>query len=246
MRTTMMLRTVAILIAGSLPVSVGPANAKDEEPVKIPETVQIEDPAGDANYLNDQGFGGLAGVVPEAGDNVTGQDATAAGDLLKVWFRADATKISVAVQTEAPPPSTEARFFRVSTDPNGEGRTCLSFEAWTPGLGNDEADPAAQVSDSCSTAFVVPAEVEILDGPDGTGVIVISAQRSDHDSFSEGSVLATPIAHTRHYVNGLTVVQADDTKVGSDYIVTTEEKPKKHPRNKKKCKCRHHKCKRRR
>ncbi|MGH2757423.1 MAG: hypothetical protein ACRDI3_06515, partial [Actinomycetota bacterium] len=85
-------------------VLLASTSAAGESPRRVPQNVQIEDPAGDANFLNGQG-----NDLPIGGDISTPVDLTVP-DILKVWFTHDAKTISAHVQTEAPPPATEGAY----------------------------------------------------------------------------------------------------------------------------------------
>src|SRR5687767_10710613 len=95
----------SVVIAGALVAGAGtvlPAQAQEAPAIVVPDVVQIDDPLNDANYLNDQS---LLTNVPPTQDNDTAADAGSTSDLLKVWYSADKTTVSVNIQTQAPPPA---------------------------------------------------------------------------------------------------------------------------------------------
>ena len=110
-----MKRFFALALTMGLAVALSaPATAQEPAPTVIPEVVNIEDPAGDANYLNGQG-------ASEDGDHSTPADAGSVSDILKVWFTHDADVIRAHILTEAPPPAAaSAYFFRVMADTGGD------------------------------------------------------------------------------------------------------------------------------
>lgn len=161
--------TAAIVVSG---LAALPAKAA----TVVPEVVQITDPAGDANYVNDQGFagtgvgvGGQTIAVPDSDDNVTCGttpdaapcDIGSASDVLAVWFSNTATEISAHILTEAPAPATQGLTYRVHTNP-GEGTLaanatgCLWWEASVAGVEPNtgqkttyHGETKAQVRDLC-------------------------------------------------------------------------------------------------
>lgn len=217
-------RPVAIVVALLLVAAV-PAGAQEPPPPAVPAVVQIEDAAGDANYLNGQGTG--AGL----GDRTTPQDL-AVSDILKVWFTHDAETISVNVQTEAPPPSSDAAYtFEVNVNPaEGDATGCLQFAGYVGGA-TFVGEPRARLWDRCidSDEDTVGGELRIVTLADGTGVTTMTFPRAAHSAFADDAVLAAPWAAIRHHVEGpgtlgYTVAgAADDTKVGDHYRLTRPE-----------------------
>ena len=229
----------ALVIALSLGLAAAlslPAGAQEAEPTVVPEVVNIEDPAGDANYLNDQGTAGIHGQT--FGDNAGPADAGSVSDILKVWFTHDADVIRAHILTEVPPPATAAAyFFRVQVGPPGD-ENCLRFQLATTGpTYPDATEPAGSLRDLCGDADEtytdgITATIEEL--ADGTGVSTIIVPRSTHPAFVDDAVLGTPTAHVRNWfattaTGGVTAPQIDDTKPGTDYAITAEEPTTKPP-----------------
>lgn len=231
-----------VVLAGSAWLTL-PARAADPVTV-VPETVQINDPGGDANYLNDQSL--LSGV-PEENDQTTPADAGSISDLLKIWYTSDATTVSVHIQTEAPPPATQSYIYRVYSNP-GEGSVtsstlgCLRFFVFEPGSNAGYAgDQYAGLLDLCNVgtdyaknAVAAPLQVDTL--KDGTGVMTITVPRSYSPLLGPGLKLEKPFASVRNLVGtgpdgdgqastadpnarwkGTT--QIDNSKIGTDYVL---------------------------
>ncbi|MFP5297424.1 MAG: hypothetical protein ACLGHL_00350 [Actinomycetota bacterium] len=227
-------RTWALLAAGALLAStmvIGPVSA--QEAPAVPAAPNVVDPLNDANYLNDQGLAGagLTGTpatVPSAGDNGTPADGGSVSDILAVWFTADQGSVYAHIQTQAPGPATAALFYRVTVDP-GVGANCLWFQAGAPGAGNAGTVGASlRTVAPCDPVQTVNegAEFTQVEGPDGTGIHTIKIPRALSAYLVDGAKLATPKAETRHYTaaptgNSLTAPQIDNTKPGTDYVITS-------------------------
>lgn len=219
---------IALGLAGLLSV---PASAQEAEtaPTEIPEVVNIEDPAGDANYLNGQGFA-------DDGDHTTPADVGSISDILKVWFSHDADVIRAHVLTELPPSTngSSAYFFRVMADAAGD-TNCLWFGIGTPGATNPAAAEATgSLRDLCGDAdetFTDGITATIEETADGQGISTVIVPRSVHPALADDAVLGAPTAHARNYLGGaVTFPQIDDTKAGTDYTITppeAEKEPKK-------------------
>ena len=177
--------------------------------------VVIEDPAGDANGLNDQGTGDGSN-----GDNVTPADASTVTDLLEVSLANDAKNLYVTFLTETAPPATQGVGFRLELNPDGAGGTpCLSVEAFYPGAGNALDAPVAQLRDTCSGETT---EAEAL----GPQVVI---PRSASKALAKGATLTAPQAQAFIYVGGpppagVPYPVTDTTKVGSDYKLVDKKK----------------------
>lgn len=217
-----LLASLALVASG---LHILPAAAAEEAPV-VPEVVNIEDPANDANYLNNQG---LPAEVP--GDNVTPADVSTLGDILKVWFTNDADNANLHIQTQAAVAeggNNAAIFFRVQVDPDGAGEPCLWFQAGTTGT-NNLAGAVANLRSVCGGGDEVlgDGELTVATGPEDTGIYTISVPRSLHASLGEGGKLLAPIATSRNYwnatVQSATAPQIDDTLPGTDYLMVDGE-----------------------
>ena len=167
----------------------------------------IEDPLGDANFVNDQGTGDGS-----FGDQ-TAADAGTVSDLTAVTFSNDAKNLYVTIQTEAAPPATTGIGYRVRVNPDGaNGAHCLAFEAYHPGANNALTGPVAYLRDLCAPGDPVPLEVL------GTQIVV---PRSAHEALAKGATLVAPQAQAFLYSGnetaGAMYPVADTTKIGTDY-----------------------------
>ena len=117
--------------------------------------VQIEDPVGDANFLNDS----HAAPFGKGQRHRTGRQF-GIGDILKVWFTHDAATVSAHIQTEAAAPGGNGIGFSVFASP-GEGEAgsntvgCVRFwlvlPGTNPGGGSYQGQPIAKLHDRCNT-----------------------------------------------------------------------------------------------
>jgi hypothetical protein len=211
--------TATALVAGvfvAVPITA-------EAAPKVPAKPNIVDPAGDANYLNGQGF------EESQGDNVTPADVGSLSDILAVWFTHDADKVNAHIQTEAAPSGTNASiFFRVMVDPVGEDPDCLRFQGATAGL-TSTSEPFGSLRDLCGDAdetYTEGIEFTIETGPKESGLYTISVPRSTHPAFANGTKLLAPTAHSRNYLaDAVTAPQIDNTKPGTDYVLRAVKKP---------------------
>lgn len=220
----MLTMALAMLVAGALSLPAGAQEAP--APTVVPAVVNIEDPAGDANYLNDQGSGAAEG------DNVGPADAGSVSDILKVWFTHDADVIRAHILTEVPPPATASAYlYRVRVGPAGD-ENCLWFQIVSTGpTYPDGAEATGSLRDLCGEAdetFRDGITVTIEELADGTGVSTVIVPRSTLPVFADGAVLGTPTAHVRNYfgttaTGGVSAPQIDDTKPGTSYTITAPE-----------------------
>lgn len=224
----------ATLVAGSLWAS--PAVGQELPPPAVPETVNIEDPIGDANGLNDQG----QSAPGHQGENVTPADAGSVSDFSKIWFTNDAETVSVNIVTEAGGPAINGLRFDVYATP-GEGTAasstlgCVRFVAIMAGQTNGQpttyqgAD-AAKVFDACNDGTNwfdngVEAEFRYGELEDGSGFLVITAPKSAMPFLASGQTLSAPsaIARAAYGAEGTLAGAAfttDNTVVGTDYAIT--------------------------
>lgn len=216
-------RSFSILLA--LAVAAGvfsavPAGAQEPPPPTVPAVVNIEDPKGDANYLNDQGLG-----LPLPGDNTTVSAGTVS-DILKAWFTSTPDTISAHILTDVAPPASTPLIFHVRVDP-GTGTNCLWFRASFPSVVGGQSDPvvprAASLRDTCPSATgVQPGELSVGTTAESDGVITMTFPRSAYSTFTDGSVLKAPTADSRNFIGGVvTAPQVDNTKPGTDYVITS-------------------------
>ena len=167
----------------------------------------IEDPLGDANFINDQGTGdGSFGDFNQA-------DAGTVSDLVSVTFSNDKKNLYVQVQTEAAPPATTGIGYRVRVNPDGSGGSyCLEFLAFHPGANNALSAPIGYAQDLCEGGDRV--EIKVL----GTQLVI---PRSLSKALAGKATLKAPQAQAFLYSGnesaGSTYPVADTTKVGTDF-----------------------------
>lgn len=206
-------RLFSILAAGALIASVfGAAPLKAAPEVPSDEDANIVDQPSDANYHS----------------TATGSDAgpsLVAADIVKVWFTHDAETISTHIQTAGAAQPPWSLLYRVFVDP-GAGSNCLQIRGFTGGAGNPAGEATGSIRDTCDGDTVIDGEFVQEEGPpvleDGraSGLHTIIMQRDAHPAFSEGAVLATPEAETRHFTVAVTAPVVDDTEIGKDYTIS--------------------------
>lgn len=190
----------AAAVAGLIAMTSLPATAA--APSKI-----IEDPLGDANFVNDQGTGDGS-----TGDQ-TAADAGTVSDLLGVELTNDKKNLTVTIRTEAAPPATTGIGYRVRFNPDGaNGAYCIAVEAYFPGGNNALTAPMAHLVDECNGGETTPLEML------GTTIYV---PRSANAAFAKGATLKAPQAQAFLYSGnetaGAEYPVADTTKIGTDY-----------------------------
>lgn len=209
-----MKRVIVIAAALGLIAALSPAAPSAGAAPKA--KVVIEDPAGDANGINDQGTGD--GSV---GDYVGPADASSVTDIVEISVANDAKNLYITFTTETVPPATQGVGFRVRFNPDGAGGThCLLFEAFYPGAGNVLAAAEAHLRDTCGGGETTPIEV--------LGNLLI-IPRSAHEALGKGATLAAPQAQAFIYLGssypaGLAAPTTDTTKVGTDYKLVDKKK----------------------
>ncbi len=231
MKRIITLLASAALVASGL--SIVPAAAQ-ETPV-IPGVANIEDPTGDANYLNDQGVGN--GVDQD--DHVTPADVGSFSDIMKVWFSNDADTVTAHFQVQGFPGSTRASIYYIVYASPGEGSAassslgCVRFVGILSGATYAQSSDEAKIFDHCnegSSYFSngTEAEFSMVEGPDGTGIVSIKAPRDYSPLLQEGALTA-PHAETRNMTGEATSVgflagpRIDTTKIGTDYAFVEGE-----------------------
>ena len=169
---------------------------------------QIEDPLGDANFVNDQGTGdGSFGDQNAA-------DAGTVSDFTEITLSNDSKNLYVMFGTEAAPPAATAVGFRLRTNPEGTGGAyCYFFEVFYPGANNTLTAPEAQFRDACAGGD--PVKVEVI----GTQLVI---PRSASKAFAKGGKLTAPQAQSFQYTGssqpaGVIGPYVDTTKVGADF-----------------------------
>ena len=230
--------TAACALLGAGLIAAGPAGARASDPV--PGDRSIEDPAGDANYLNDQGQAG----APDVDDNVTGADASGAGDILGVWFDHTRRKLTVRIQTETPPPASTGLYLEIEASP-GEGKAGASTTGclrWTVLIAGEEQGqqttfqgPAqAKLIDDCNDASGagVWAELKAIETlENGSGLIELTVPRRYSPLLRDCRTIETPSAISKDLVGqddavslGWTTGAAlDTTKTGAAYLLDPDE-----------------------
>lgn len=197
MKRSMTIGTSLALVAGlwATTLQAGAAPA--------PKTI-IEDPLGDANFVNDQGTGdGTFGDFNQA-------DAGTVSDLTSIGLANDAKKLTIQIGTEAAPPAASPIGYRVRFNPNDAGTYCIVVDVYHPSTAGG-MNPVAQFYDACEGTE--PVELELL----GTTVYV---PRNLSKAFAKGATLTAPQAQAFVH-SGQGVLQAgphaDTTLVGTDY-----------------------------
>ena len=233
-------RFLSIVVVGALSLGLAPAAAAATE---VPATVQIEDPTGDANFINN-GHSPLLG--PAGRNHSTPVDASSLADLIKVWFSHDGTNVSVHFLTEAPLPGGNAAAFQAYASP-GEGSAasnstgCLRFLALIPGTnpggGSYQGGPVVKLHDRCNVGGHV---FDSQDGTyvteataDGQGILTATFPRAYSPLLADGMALTSPQVTSSSPVLGthdptagpgtpftFVTLPTDTTDIGSDYLLT--------------------------
>lgn len=207
-----MKRALSILFALAVGASLSPAATAAAEPKPV-----LEDPAEDANFLNDQGTGdGSFGDFDEAG-----ADASSFADILSVAFNSDKKNLYVYLETQSTSQPQFGEGFRVRTNPDAAGVYCLNFEIFFNGAQNDLTAPVAHLRDACevgSEPIEAKVTVSIFGGYE------ITVPRKGIDALKKGSKLTAPQAQTylwsgSSYPTGIAGPYLDTTKAGSDYTL---------------------------
>lgn len=194
----------AVAIAGVL---AAPANGAPKP--------SIEDVAGDANLLNDQGTGGGT-----PGDVVTPADGSSFADLLSVTFTNDKKNLYVHIETESTATPVAGEGFRVRTNPDGAGGIyCLNFEIFFPGAQNTVTAPVAHLRDACAGGDAIEAEATFST----LGGFMIVVPRKSHEGLGKGGKLTAPQAQSFLYSGphptGVAGPYFDTTTAGTDYAL---------------------------
>lgn len=236
----------SVLVAGAMIASVFsalPAQAAAE----IPAEVQIDDPFGDANGLNDQGQQGSSvqgNSVPWIGNHETPSDASTTADIGKVWFTNTSDSITANMQLEVPLGGSAPTYsYDIFANP-GEGSVaantfwCLRFHTLIPGSAQGQPttwhdEPVVKVLDRCNVGpnfwnDSQDGEFELSE-VDGTGVLSMTFPRSYSPLLADGSKLERIRARTVAAVGlnpedtgFVTTVQIDNTDFGIDYEITSD------------------------
>ena len=220
--------TIAIALAVGSALAI-PASAQEAPagPTTIPETVQIEDPLGDANGLNDQGNRAQTGFQ---GDHTTPADAGSVSDMMKVWFSHDETTARVHFLTEAAPPATNSLLFQVYSNPGGDyPQGCLRWAALIPGV-NYVGDPVIKLIDRCNddgTNFYSNGQegtFTIETTAEENGILTLSFPREYSPLLADDLWILSPFAEARvvtgegSTVGNVSAPMLDNTIEGADYV----------------------------
>ncbi len=210
-RTWSLALTSALVVGAIVPLMAQAAT-------KVPAKVQIEDPLGDSNFVNDQDTITPAG---QQGDQVTPADAGSVSDFIKVWFSNTKKTVSLHILTERPPPATSTIYYRVAASP-GEGeigentaRGCLNWRMIFAGQqvagpvtadtstyrGSDPTKPAsmAEFEDVCNVEGRqregIKVKVETLE--DDTGITTMTVPRKFSPLLGKKQKITQPYAIAR-------------------------------------------------
>jgi hypothetical protein len=218
------------LIAGVF--SAVPAQAATE----IPGTVQIDDPLGDANGVNDQD--NAYGTPAEGQGDHTEVGVGTSTDLLKVWFTNDASNVSLHFQTNGNPANLAYdSYFRFSSNPGtgsvaaDETRGCLQWVASINGAaGAWTGETDGTLTDKCNVGTPVSTPLVTEEGPDGTFITTMTFPRDYSPVFADGGSISTPFGVSRVLYVGPTgttgaFVTMDNTKRGADYSIVSGGAP---------------------
>jgi hypothetical protein len=176
----------------------------------------IEDPLGDANFVNDQGTGDGS-----FGDH-TGADAGTVSDITGVTITNDKKNLTITIETEAAPPATTGIGYRVRANPDAGGAYCLNFEAFHPGANNALTAPRAHLRDACAGGD--PIEVKVLGN---TLVVPRKASKALGKGKKLTALQAQAFLYSGTYPEGAAGPTADTTKIGNDYKLVDKKKKKR-------------------
>jgi hypothetical protein len=204
-----MRRSITILAA----LGLAAALAAPSLPAIAAPKPSIEDPVGDANFINDQGTGdGSFGDFDEAGSQ------SSFADLESVTFTIDKKNLYVHIRTQSTAPPAAGEGFRVRTNPDGPGGVyCLYFEVFFPGAQNDLTEWKGHLRDACAAGDLIEGQATV--GP--LGAVMITIPRKGVDALKKGAKLTAPQAATYlwsgSYPTGVAGPYLDTTKPGTDY-----------------------------
>ncbi|MEA2517043.1 MAG: hypothetical protein QOG16_881 [Actinomycetota bacterium] len=168
----------------------------------------LEDPAEDANFLNDQGTGDGSN-----GDVVTPADASTVTDILSLGVANDAKNFYAMVTTQAAAPGTQGTGYRVRFNPDADGNYCIVLEAHYPGATNDLTAAEAFFTNTC-------------EGGDSVAITVLGNEiivpRKLDKAFAKGATLTGAQVQGFCYEGSASPAGApypvsDTTKPGEDY-----------------------------
>jgi hypothetical protein len=226
-------------------VAGGPATAQAPQ-VPSDEDANIVEPFGDANFIHETN-------IPGAGHNNTFPvSPSTVGDLGNIWFTHDERTVSAHINTFRPGPATTSIQYQVFTSP-GEGSVgsnavgCLRWIALIPGQFQGQnttyhGDPHIRLVDRCNDgpsgiSNGVDGEYEIVEGPEGTGILTMTFPRDYSPLLADGQILSSPRANSvlTAGVGGTTftnspVIDDTDPELGKDYEIASLGPPQKKAR----------------
>lgn len=184
-----------------------------------PKKVQVSDPAGDANFVNDSSTHyNSQGVGPDLGNQAGPADVSAEADILSVWFTHTAKTVTAHIQTEAAPTGQTPIAYFVATNPRNFGHWgCLLFVLRLSDP-NEASPQIGYLTDSCNGVDRALGKQSITEFTDGTGHLTITVPRSASSLLGPGSVIASPVADARIGIG--TPPVTDDTARGTSYRIT--------------------------
>jgi len=204
-RTLATLLLLGLVSMGSLPALAGG--------MPKPKLV-LEDPAEDANFINDQGTGdGSFGDFTQAGT-----DASSFADIISAGYSNDKSNLYVFINTQSTAAPAAGEGFRVRANPAAGGVYCLNFEIYFPGAQNTVSAAEGVFRDVCAGAEATPVKAEIS----GVGGYVITVPRKESDALGKGKSLTGTQAQTflysgSSYPAGVAGPYLDTTKAGAAY-----------------------------
>ena len=200
---------IMLVLLGSYAISAAAYAAAVPKP-----KIVLEDPAEDANAINDQGTGdGTLGDASEAG-----ADASEFADIVSAGFSNDKKNLYVFIETQSTSQPAAGEGFRVRANPAAGGVYCLNFEIYFNGAQNTLTTPEAIFRDACAASEPVSVKSEISIH----GGYMITVPRKGIESLGKGKTLAAPQAQTfvysgSSYPAGVAGPYFDTTKPGEDY-----------------------------
>ena len=176
----------------------------------------LEDPLGDANFVNDQGSGdGTFGDFNQA-------DAGTVSDITGVSITNDAKNLTITMETEAAPPAVTGIGYRVRANPDGAGGAyCLEFEAYHPGANNAVTAAVGYFQDTCAGGD--PVEIEVLGN---TWIIPRKANKALGKGKKLAAIQAQAFLYSGDGSTGSEYPVADTTTVGKDYKFVDKKRKK--------------------
>lgn len=176
----------ALLMVASTVISAPAASN-----AQIPTTVQVTDPAGDANFVNDQN------TEQDVGDVTTG--ATGAQDILHAWVTHDAARLAVNIHTAARPVAESGALrYSFATKPAGSSESCVYFDAWI-----NQTEQFAFLYDDCDVTSprYTSLDLTITDLRDGTSLLALTTLRRASPRLGQGATLSGPTVRSIQYTD---------------------------------------------